>query len=114
MDPRAIDNKCEIVGHADIDASQDGHVDGFSITAQGDRHAYVVRNRTMTDIVKMNVLLAGDPAKSRSMDFDRLMKACSSHCGTAVQPSLPARTTVPAVVLPLPGALVEIEIVAVG
>ena len=46
------------------------------------------------------------------MDFEGLMKAYSRHFGTATQPNLPARTTVQVVALPMPGALVEIEVVA--
>lgn len=67
---------------------------------------------SMSDVVKMNVFLVGDPAKGGSMDFGGLMKAYSRHFGTAAQPNLPARTTVQVVALPMPGALVEIEIVA--
>ena len=46
------------------------------------------------------------------MDFGGLMKAYSRHFGTAGQGNLPARTTVQVAALPLPGALVEIEVVA--
>jgi len=67
---------------------------------------------SMSDVVKMNVFLVGDPAKGGSMDFEGLMKAYSRHFGTAAQPNLPARTTVQVVALPMPGALVEIEVVA--
>jgi enamine deaminase RidA (YjgF/YER057c/UK114 family) len=66
----------------------------------------------MADVVKMNVFMVGDPAKGGSMDFGGLMKAYSRHFGEASQGSLPARTTVQVVALPLPGALVEIEVVA--
>ena len=67
---------------------------------------------SMSDVVKMNVFLVGDPARGGSMDFEGLMKAYSRHFGTATQPNLPARTTVQVVALPMPGALVEIAIVA--
>jgi len=66
----------------------------------------------MADVVKMNVFMVGDPAQGGSMDFGGLMKAYSRHFGEASQGSLPARTTVQVVALPLPGALVEIEVVA--
>jgi enamine deaminase RidA (YjgF/YER057c/UK114 family) len=66
----------------------------------------------MSDVIKMNVFLVGDPAKGGSMDFEGLMKAYSRHFGTAAQPNLPARTTVQVAALPIPGALVEIEVVA--
>jgi len=67
---------------------------------------------SMSDVVKMNVFLVGDPAMGGSMDFEGLMKAYSRHFGTAAQPKLPARTTVQVAALPMPGALVEIEVVA--
>jgi enamine deaminase RidA (YjgF/YER057c/UK114 family) len=66
----------------------------------------------MSDVVKMNVFLVGDPAKGGAMDFEGLMKAYGRYFGTAAQPNLPARTTVQVVALPIPGALVEIEVVA--
>jgi enamine deaminase RidA (YjgF/YER057c/UK114 family) len=66
----------------------------------------------MGDVVKMNVFLVGDPALGGRMDFDGLMRAYSKHFGTAAQKNLPARTTVQVAALPLPGALVEIEVVA--
>jgi enamine deaminase RidA (YjgF/YER057c/UK114 family) len=67
---------------------------------------------TMADVVKMNVFMVGDPAQGGSMDFGGLMKAYSRHFGAASKGNLPARTTVQVAALPLPGALVEIEVVA--
>ena len=64
------------------------------------------------DVVKMNVFLVGDPALGGSMDFAGLMRAYSAAFGTATGGRLPARTTVQVAALPLPGALVEIEVVA--
>lgn len=66
----------------------------------------------MSDVVKMNVFLVGDPRKGGTMDFDGLMKAYRQHFGTDTQKNLPARTTVQVAGLPLPGALVEIEVIA--
>ena len=66
----------------------------------------------MADVVKMNVYLVGDPRKDGMMDFEGLMKAYLRHFGTEAQKNLPARTTVQVVGLPLPGALVEIELIA--
>ncbi len=65
------------------------------------------------DIVKMTVLLVGDPAKENKMDFAGLMKGYSQFFGTAEQPSKPARSAMQVVALALPGALVEIEVIAV-
>ena len=67
---------------------------------------------TFADVVKMNVFLVGDPAKGGRMDFEGLMKAYTRYIGAASQGRLPARTTVQVAGLPLPGALVEIEVVA--
>lgn len=64
------------------------------------------------DVVKMNVFLVGDPALGGSMDFVGLMRAYSVAFGTATGGRLPARTTVQVAALPLPGALVEIVVVA--
>jgi enamine deaminase RidA (YjgF/YER057c/UK114 family) len=66
----------------------------------------------MGDVVKMNVFLVGDPARGGAMDFDGLMRAYGRHFGTASGGRLPARTTVQVAGLPIPGALVEIEVVA--
>jgi enamine deaminase RidA (YjgF/YER057c/UK114 family) len=68
---------------------------------------------TMADVVKMNVFLVGDPRKGGGMDFDGLMKAYLQYFGGPGQEkTLPARTTVQVAALPVPGALVEIEVVA--
>jgi enamine deaminase RidA (YjgF/YER057c/UK114 family) len=66
----------------------------------------------MGDVVKMNVFLVGDPARGGGMDFAGLMQAYREFFGSGSQPNLPARTTVQVAGLPLPGALVEIEIIA--
>jgi enamine deaminase RidA (YjgF/YER057c/UK114 family) len=67
---------------------------------------------TFADVVKMNVFLVGDPAKGGQMDFAGLMKAYAKFVGAPSDGKLPARTTVQVVALPIPGALVEIEVVA--
>ena len=67
---------------------------------------------TMADVVKMNVFMVGDPAKGGTMDFGGLMKAYTRAFGEGTQGKLPARTTVQVAALPVPGALVEIEVVA--
>jgi enamine deaminase RidA (YjgF/YER057c/UK114 family) len=66
----------------------------------------------MADVVKMNVFLVGDPRKGGVMDFEGLMHGYLQFFGTATQRNLPARTTVQVAGLPVPGALVEIEVVA--
>ncbi|MCE3285093.1 MAG: endoribonuclease [Steroidobacteraceae bacterium] len=68
---------------------------------------------TMADVVKMNVFLVGDPRKGGNMDFEGLMQAYLGVYGLRPQQGkLPARTTVQVAGLPVPGALVEIEVVA--
>jgi enamine deaminase RidA (YjgF/YER057c/UK114 family) len=67
---------------------------------------------TMADVVKMNVFLVGDPSKGGGMDFEGLMHGYLQHFGTATQKNVPARTTVQVAGLPVPGALVEIEVIA--
>lgn len=66
----------------------------------------------MADVVKMNVFMVGDPARGGAMDFGGLMKAYSRWFGEASRGNLPARTTVQVAALPLPGALLEIEVIA--
>lgn len=67
---------------------------------------------TLGDVVKMGVFLVGDPAKDGAMDFAGLMKAYTRYFGTEGQKRLPTRTTVQVAALPMPGALVEIEVIA--
>ena len=67
---------------------------------------------TFADVVKMNVFLVGDPSKGGQMDFAGLMKAYAKFVGAPSDGNLPARTTVQVVALPIPGALVEIEVIA--
>ncbi len=65
----------------------------------------------MSDVVKMNVFLVGDPNKGGVMDFAGLMSAYLKYFGKDTG-GLPARTTVQVAGLPIPGALVEIEVIA--
>jgi enamine deaminase RidA (YjgF/YER057c/UK114 family) len=68
---------------------------------------------TMADVVKMNVFLVGDPRKGGVMDLEGLMQAYLKVYGLRPQEkSLPARTTLQVAGLPVPGALVEIEVIA--
>lgn len=67
---------------------------------------------SLGDVVKMNVYLVADPAKGGRMDFAGMMVAYREAFGSPSQPKLPARTTVEVSALPVPGALVEIEVVA--
>lgn len=64
------------------------------------------------DVVKATVFLAGDPAFGGDMDFHAMNAEWAKRFGTVNQPNEPARSTVQAG-LATPGALVEIEMIAV-
>jgi enamine deaminase RidA (YjgF/YER057c/UK114 family) len=64
-----------------------------------------------SDVVKATVFLAGDPAKGGEMDFDGFSKAWAEVWPVG-DPKLPARSTVKVAGLVLPGALIEIELIA--
>ena len=67
---------------------------------------------SMGDVVKVNVYLVGDPKLGGKMDFSGLNAAYGQFFGSAAQPNKATRTTVQVVALPLPAALVEIEVIA--
>ena len=68
---------------------------------------------TLSDVVKMQVFLVGDPAMDGAMDFSGFMEGYTQFFGTADQPNLPARSAMQVAGLVNPGWLVEIEVVAV-
>jgi enamine deaminase RidA (YjgF/YER057c/UK114 family) len=68
---------------------------------------------TMADVVMVHVFLAGDPAKDGKMDFAGMNSAFVQFFGSKSQPNKPARSTVQVAALAAPGALVEIEAIAV-
>ncbi len=67
----------------------------------------------MKDVVKMTVFLAGDPAMGGKLDFAGLQAAYTQFFGTKEQPNKPARSAVQVAALVAPGALLEIEVIAV-
>lgn len=67
----------------------------------------------MSDVVKMQVFLVGDPANDGKMDFGGFMDGYTQFFGTEAQPNLPARSVVQVAGLANPGFLVEIEVTAV-
>lgn len=73
----------------------------------------VDQHLTLGDIVLMHAFLAGDPAKGGKMDFAGFMAGYSQFFGTKDQPNKPARSAMQVAALALPGALIEIEVVAV-
>jgi enamine deaminase RidA (YjgF/YER057c/UK114 family) len=68
---------------------------------------------TMADVVMVHVFLAGDPASGGKMDFAGMNAGFVQFFGSKEQPSKPARSTVQVVALAAPGALAEIEAIAV-
>lgn len=66
----------------------------------------------MSDVVKMQVFLVGDPGKDGKMDFKGFMEGYTQFFGTKDQPNLPARSVFQVAGLPGPGFLVEIEVIA--
>ena len=68
---------------------------------------------SMADVVMVHVFLAGDPAKDGKMDFAGMNSAFVQFFGSKSQPNKPARSTVQVAALAAPGALVEIEAIAV-
>ena len=67
---------------------------------------------TFGDVVKATVFMAGDPAKGGEIDFPAMNAEWGKRFGSATQPNKPARSTIK-IGLATPGALVEIEMVAV-
>ena len=77
------------------------------------KHALEEQHISMGDVVLMHVYLGGDPATGK-MYFAGFMKGYSQYFGTKDQPNKPARSAMQVAALALPGALVEIEVVAVS
>ena len=67
----------------------------------------------MGDVVKMTVFMVADPTKDNKLNFSGLMAGYSRFFGTAEQPNKPARSAVQVAALVAPGALLEVEVIAV-
>ncbi|MET0268336.1 MAG: RidA family protein [Duganella sp.] len=74
--------------------------------------ALAAEGLSFADVVSLRVFLVGDPKLDNKLDFAGLNAAYGQFFGTAAQPAKPARTALQVVALPLPGALVEIDLVA--
>jgi len=74
--------------------------------------ALAAEGLTFGDVVSLRVFLVGDPKLDNKLDFNGLNAAFGQSFGTAAQPAKPARTALQVAALPLPGALVEIDLVA--
>jgi enamine deaminase RidA (YjgF/YER057c/UK114 family) len=81
-------------------------------TIQAIQKALAAQKLTLGDVVMMHVYLAADPATGK-MDFAGFMSGYSQFFGTRDQPKLPARSAMQVAALAAPGALVEIEVIAV-
>jgi enamine deaminase RidA (YjgF/YER057c/UK114 family) len=68
---------------------------------------------SMADVVMMHVFLVGGPANGGKMDFAGMMAGYTQFFATRQQPNEPARSAVQVAALAAPGALVEIEVIAV-
>jgi enamine deaminase RidA (YjgF/YER057c/UK114 family) len=66
----------------------------------------------MGDVVKMTVFLVADPANDNKLNFPALMAGYSQFFGTKEQPNKPARSAVQVAALVVPGALLEVEVIA--
>lgn len=78
------------------------------------RHALEEQHLTLGDVVLMHAYLAGDSAQAGKMDFAGFMKGYTQYFGTKDQPNKPARSVMQVEALALPGAMVEIEVIAVN
>lgn len=66
----------------------------------------------MGDVVKMTVFMVADPAYGNKLNFPALMAGYTQFFGTKEQPNLPARSAVEVAALVVPGALLEVEVIA--
>ncbi|HEX3661472.1 MAG TPA: Rid family hydrolase [Acidobacteriaceae bacterium] len=77
------------------------------------QHALEEQHLALGNVVLMHAYLAADPAKGK-MDFAGFMAGYSQFFGTKDQPNKPARSAMQVAALAAPGALIEIEVVAVA
>jgi enamine deaminase RidA (YjgF/YER057c/UK114 family) len=68
---------------------------------------------SMVAVSPMTVFMVADPTKDNKLDFAGLMTGYTKFFGTAEQPNKPARSAVQVAALVAPGALLEIEVIAV-
>ena len=83
-------------------------------TLEAIRRALAEQHLGLGDVVLMHAYLAGDAGHGGKMDFAGFMKGYTQFFGTKEQPNKPARSAMQVEALALPGALVEIEVVAVS
>lgn len=79
---------------------------------QAIQKALAEQKLTLGDVVMMHVYLVADPTTGM-MDFAGFMSGYTQFFGTKDQPNKPARSAMQVAALAAPGALVEIEVIAV-
>jgi enamine deaminase RidA (YjgF/YER057c/UK114 family) len=107
--PTAIDDKADknsVAAYGDTKAQTETVLKAIEKTLQG-------LDLKMSDVIKMQVFLVGDPSKGGKMDFAGFMAGYAQFFGTKEQPNLPSRAVVQVAGLANPGFLVEIEVTAV-
>ena len=77
------------------------------------QQALAAQKLSLGDVVMMHVFLAGDPTKDGKLDFAGFMAGYSQFFGTKEQPNKPARSAMQVAALVAPGALLEVEVIAV-
>lgn len=107
--PTVVDEKAEkntIAAYGDTKAQTETVLQSIEKTLAG-------LDLKMSDVIKMQVFLVGDPAKEGKMDFAGFMEGYTQFFGTEAQPNLPSRSVMQVAALASPAWLVEIEVTAV-
>jgi enamine deaminase RidA (YjgF/YER057c/UK114 family)/mono/diheme cytochrome c family protein len=94
-----------------VDAYGDTRTQTLSVLKNVERNLKRL-NLSMSDVIKMQVFLVGDPAQQGRMDFKGLMEGYTQFFGSKEQPNLPTRSVFQVSGLANPGWLVEIEVTA--
>ena len=97
-----------------IDSSVAKSTPGDTEALDAIKTALAAQHLALGDVVMMHAYLAGDPAQGGKMDFAGFMRGYTQYFGTKDQPNKPARSAMQVFALALPGALVEIEVIAVA
>lgn len=107
--PAVIDDKADkntVAAYGDTKAQTETVLEAIEKTLAG-------LDLKMSDVIKMQVFLVGDPAKDGKMDFVGFMNGYAQFFGTQAQPNLPSHSVVQVAGLANPGFLVEIEVTAI-
>jgi enamine deaminase RidA (YjgF/YER057c/UK114 family) len=110
-----VGNTLYLSGTLDPDVSKPPAKDTKAQTIgalQAIQKALAAQKLTLGDVVMMHVYLAADPNTGK-MDFAGFMGGYTQFFGTKEQPNKPARSAMQVAALAAPGALVEIEVIAV-